>query len=104
MEGTVPQSFPLQNLYFLLQTCTVASRGITNFDKLFFLLHFVYKSFNFKMPKVRQLNTIYDLTLRARLHLNNVFLLSISDDWIYILVIHGTLNVRPNVASFYVDF
>jgi hypothetical protein len=28
-----PQSFPLQNLYFLLNTCTVATRGITNFDE-----------------------------------------------------------------------
>jgi hypothetical protein len=26
-------SFPLQNLYFLLQTCTVATKDITNFDK-----------------------------------------------------------------------
>jgi hypothetical protein len=43
-------------------------------------------------------------TLLARFHLNNVFLLSIFDDWIYILVIHGTFNVHPNVTSFYVDF
>jgi hypothetical protein len=43
-------------------------------------------------------------SLLARLHLNNVFLLSIFDVWIYILVIHGTLNVHPNVTSFYVNF
>jgi hypothetical protein len=43
-------------------------------------------------------------TLLARLHLNNLFMLSIFDEWIYILVIHGTLKVRPNVTSFYVDF
>jgi hypothetical protein len=29
----IPQSFPLQNLYFLQHTCTVAPIGIRNFDK-----------------------------------------------------------------------
>jgi hypothetical protein len=46
----------------------------------------------------------WNANLLARLHLINVPQLSILDDWIYIWGIHGTLNVYPNVTSFYVNF
>ncbi|KZS00156.1 Uncharacterized protein APZ42_003670, partial [Daphnia magna] len=42
--------------------------------------------------KCKRFQVKCDNTLLARLHLNNVPLLSILDDWIYILVIHGYSN------------